>query len=54
MVTGDGIKVAYNMEKETIHIDPFEELLKVIEIVHGKPVADVWRRVIYMWKVKHK
>lgn len=29
-----------------LKIDPIEELIKAIEIVHGKRYADVWRAVI--------
>jgi hypothetical protein len=35
-----------------IKINPIEELLKAIEIVHGRERADMWRRILLSITVK--
>lgn len=40
--------------KESITIDPIQELLKAIEIVHGPIYARFWQNVIWKWEDSHK
>ena len=37
------------MAKDYIKINPIEELLKAIEIVHGPGLAAVYRRLVGRW-----
>lgn len=37
----------------TIAINPVEELIKAVEIVHGRARADFWRQVWSMVLLKH-
>lgn len=39
---------------EFIKLNPIEELLKAIEIVHGQQYADVFRQFVWKWQDQHR